>query len=387
MSADGATGSAVRAAGRDLRLDFFRGVGLVFIFLDHIPDNWISYLTLANVMFCDAAEIFLFISGYSAAMVFGRLGQREGSVFAAAQALKRTWTLYVAHIFLFVIFVAQVAYAARRFDNPMFAEEMNVASFLEEPGVAVLMALFLQLQPMFMSILPLYIVLLLGLSLLLPLLKRGFLAPILLASIALWILVQVTGVNLPLYPDGRWYFNPLAWQCLFMIGAAFGYSGNVLGRDPPLLQTPPLWVSAAFLAVCVAAKLALTFGPNFDLMPGWLYDALWRIGDKTSLGPLRLLNFLALAHVVVAVVGVDSRWLASEWARPLVRAGQHSLEIFCFGIFLSVAGHAILTEWGHGWAPEAVVSAGGIVAMLIAARFLSWSRRRAGGATAARSGG
>jgi hypothetical protein len=172
-----------------------------------------------------------------------------------------------------------------------------------------------------------------------------------------------------------------------MIGAAFGYAGNVLGRDPPMLKAPPLWVSVAFLVACVATKLALTLGERFELFPGWFYGASWRIGDKTSLGPLRLLNFLALAHVVVAVVAVDSRWLASRWARPLVRAGQHSLEIFCFGIFLSVGGHAILTEWGHGWIPEAVVSAGGIAAMLLAARFLSWSRRRSSPATPARSGG
>jgi hypothetical protein len=161
-----------------------------------------------------------------------------------------------------------------------------------------------------------------------------------------------------------------------MIGAAFGYAQRVEGRDPPLLAAPPLWASAAFLGLCVAGKLALTLGTRWDAIPAWLHDATWRIADKTSLGPLRLLNFLALAHVTVALVSVDSRWLASRAARPIVLCGQHSLEIFCFGIFLSVAGHAILTEWGHGFAPEAVVSAGGIAALLAAARYLSWSKRR-----------
>ena len=167
--------AATRPAGggRDLRLDFFRGLGLLFIFLDHIPDNWVSYLTLANVVFCDAAEIFVFISGISAALVFGRLFEREGYVFAAAQALRRTWTLYVAHVFLFVIFTAQVSYAAQRWRNPLFAEEMNISGFLDDPGVAILKALTLQLQPMFMGILPLYIVLLVALAILLPLLRRA----------------------------------------------------------------------------------------------------------------------------------------------------------------------------------------------------------------------
>ncbi len=363
------------ASGRDLRLDFFRGVGLVFIFLDHVPDNWISYLTLANVAFSDAAEVFLFISGYSAAMVFGRLAEREGFVFAGAQAVRRTWLLYVAHVFLFMIFLAQVAYATRRLENPMFAEELRVASFLDEPGTAVLMALSLRLQPLFMNILPLYILLLLGLALLLPALRRG-LAPVLILGFALWLSVQGFGYNLPAYPDGNWFFNPFAWQLMFLLGVAYGYTGNVAGPRPAWLRGPPVGISAAFLALCVAGKLALTFGTMLGVMPIWLQDAVWRLADKTNLGPLRLLNFFALAHVTVALVPSGARWLASTWVRPLVRCGQHSLEVFCFGIFLSVAGHAILTEWGHGWASESAVSAGGIAAMFVLARFLSWSKRR-----------
>jgi len=374
-----------RPPGRDLRLDFFRGLGLVFIFLDHIPDNWISYLTLANVAFCDAAEIFLFISGYSAAMVFGRLAEREGYLFAGAQAARRTWLLYVAHVFLFMIFLAQVAYATRRLANPMFAEELKVASFLDEPGTAVLMALSLQLQPMFMNILPLYILLLLALALLLPALRRG-LGPVLIVGFALWASVQGFGENLPAYPDGSWFFNPLAWQLMFLLGAAYGYTGHVVGALPGWLRGPPVWVSAVFVALCLAGKLALTFGTMFDLLPPWLHDAVWRVADKTSLGPLRLLNFLALAHVTVALVPAEAGWLASRWVRPLVRCGQHSLEVFCFGIFLSVAGHAILTEWGHGWASESAVSVGGIAAMFVLARFLSWSKRRVRAAPAGAKG-
>jgi hypothetical protein len=374
------------APGRDLRLDLFRGVGLVFIFLDHVPDNWISYLTLANVVFCDAAEIFIFISGYAAALAFGRIAEREGFVFAGVQALRRTWTLYVAHVFLFVIFVAQVAWATRRLANPMFAEELNVASFLDEPAVAVLKALSLQLQPMFMNILPLYIVLLIALALLLPLLRR-FLAPVLAVSFALWAATQATGFNLPGHPDGTWFFNPFAWQALFLLGAACGYSGHVAGRVPAALRPPKLPVAAAALALCVAGKLALTFGTRFELIPGWLFDATWRLADKTAMGPLRLLSFVALAGVTVALVRPDSAWLADRRLRPLIRCGQHSLAIFCLGIFLSVAGHAILTEWGHGWIPEAAVSVAGIAAMLLAARFLAWAKRRPVAARAPAAGG
>jgi len=114
--------AALRPAGRDLRLDFFRGLGLLFIFIDHVPDNAFSYLTLANFVFCDAAEIFVFLSGYAAVLVFGRQIAPEGTLYASVQVLKRCWTLYVAHIFLFVVYTAQVSWTAQRFENPLFVE-------------------------------------------------------------------------------------------------------------------------------------------------------------------------------------------------------------------------------------------------------------------------
>src|SRR6266481_4553339 len=103
---------AVKATSgpRDLRLDFFRGLALFFIFIDHIPENSLSYFTLPSIGFSDAAEVFIFISGYTAALVYDRTLQRQGWLFATAQVYRRVWQLYVAHIFLFVIFTAEVSY-------------------------------------------------------------------------------------------------------------------------------------------------------------------------------------------------------------------------------------------------------------------------------------
>src|SRR5580704_8956151 len=111
---------------RDLRLDFFRGLALFFIFIDHIPENILSYFTLPSIGFSDAAEVFIFISGYTAALVYGRALRRQGVLFATAQIYHRVWQLYVAHIFLFVIFTAEVSYAIFAVRNPMYADEMGV---------------------------------------------------------------------------------------------------------------------------------------------------------------------------------------------------------------------------------------------------------------------
>ena len=117
---------------RDLRLDFFRGLSLIFIFIDHIPHNILSYFTLQSITFFDAAEGFIFISGFTAALVYGRRLDEKGVVYATARVLQRAWQLYVAHIFLFVLFVAEVSYTAATFKNPMYNEEMRVADFLDE---------------------------------------------------------------------------------------------------------------------------------------------------------------------------------------------------------------------------------------------------------------
>ena len=145
---------------RDLRLDFFRGLALIFIFIDHISENVLSYFTPQAVQFYDAAEIFIFISGYTAALVYGRTLASQGPLYATARIFSRAWQLYVAHIFLFMMFIAEVSYTVTTFNNPMYNDEMRVGDFLEEPHVAIIKALLLEFQPTFLDILLLYILLL-----------------------------------------------------------------------------------------------------------------------------------------------------------------------------------------------------------------------------------
>src|SRR3974377_1292141 len=163
----------VLPSGRDLRLDLFRGLALWLIFLDHIPSNVVSWLTIRNYGFSDATEIFVFISGYTAAFVYGREMDDRGVVVASARILKRVWQIYVAHIFLFVVYMAEIAYVAASFDNPLYSEEMGILNFLKQPHVTMIQAMLLKFKPANMDVLPLYIVLLGGFPPLLWLLKRS----------------------------------------------------------------------------------------------------------------------------------------------------------------------------------------------------------------------
>src|ERR1700754_2748265 len=132
----------IAAAGeRELRLDLFRGMALWLIFIDHLPPNILTWFTIRNYGFSDATEIFIFISGYTAAFVYGRAMVEAGFVVATARIMRRVWQIYVAHVFLFTIFLAEISYVATRFENPLYSEEMGIMDFLKQPDVAIMQAL------------------------------------------------------------------------------------------------------------------------------------------------------------------------------------------------------------------------------------------------------
>src|SRR5437879_10314308 len=88
--------------------------------------------TLQSMMFSDAAEVFILISGYTAGMVYGRAMERQGFLVAGVRVYHRVWQLYVAHVFLFMMFMATVAYTVGALNNSLYAEEFGAANFLNE---------------------------------------------------------------------------------------------------------------------------------------------------------------------------------------------------------------------------------------------------------------
>jgi hypothetical protein len=355
---------------RDLRLDFFRGLALVFIFFDHIPGNLVSWLTVRNYAFSDATEMFIFISGYSAALAYGGALQRQGFLVAAAKVLRRCWQLYIAHIFLFVIFTAQIAYVAHNFRNPMFVDEMGIAGFLNEPYVALGQALLLKFKPANMDVLPLYIALLLVFPVILWGLYKNS-TVVLAASITLYVLQWYFDWNLPSYPDDKgWFFNPFAWQLLFVFGALCGrWRGTPLWPWLPARAT----LIAAIVYILFAFFIVMTWHfPRLAVyVPTWLAQILYPI-DKTDLDLLRLASFLALAYVTVHFVTADAAFLRWRVAAPLIRCGQHSLHVFCLGIFLSFAGHLVLTEISGRPVSQILVNIAGVGLMVGMAYLLAW---------------
>jgi hypothetical protein len=369
------------ASGRDLRLDLFRGLALWLIFLDHIPENVVSWITIRHYGFSDATEIFVFISGYTAAFVYGREMRERGFVVGAARVLRRAWQVYVAHIFLFVLYLAAVSYVTTAFDNPLYSEEIGILNFLQQPAGTLVQAMILRFQPANMNILPLYIVLLLGLPpTLWLLLRRPTLA--LGASAALYVAVRIFGLRLATYPDGTWFFNPLAWQFLFVFGAWCAL-GGVARFSRFILSRPALLLAIAYLAFVFALSFVWNISWLEARAPRWLSNWIFSI-DKSNLDPERFIHFVALAVVTVQFVPRDRPWLESRWLRPIILCGQHSLVVFCLGEFLSFAGHFVITEVGGGPATHLLVSVAGICIMVGVALLLTWYKRTEGRSRAAR---
>ena len=367
-------------AGRDLRLDFFRGVALFCIFLDHLPDNFLAQFTLQSFMFSDAAEVFILISGYTAGMVYGRSLERQGFVVAAARIGHRVWQLYVAHVFLFVIFLATVAYTVEMLNSSLYAEEFLAADFLNEPGVAVIKALTLQFQPAYMGILPLYIVLLA----ILPFVLAGLRAwpkVVLGVSFALWLAVQLDPrIALSGYPgpDRVWDFNPFGWQALFFLGAwlgwrGFRHTGSWLDRDWSLA------LAAALALAGLVIRFSLTLHDLYHPIPALgTSKVMWLFLSKGDLGLLRFANVLVLAVLVRRLISSRAPFLAGRAAWPFLACGRHSLHIFCVGILLAVLGHLVLGEFFGGFLMQLAVSAVGVAIMIAVAAFMDWFAAQAG---------
>jgi hypothetical protein len=359
---------------RELRLDLFRGLALWLIFIDHLPTNILTWLTIRNYGFSDATEIFIFISGYTAAFVYGRAMLESGFVIATARIMRRVWQIYVAHVFLFTIFLAEISYVATSFENPLYSEEMGIMDFLKQPDVTIIQALLLRFRPVNMDVLPLYIVLMLFLPMILWLMKWRADVTLLLAA-ALYAVTWHYDLYLSAYPNGFWAFNPLAWQLLFVFGAWCAL-GGATRMSRILSSRVTLWICFAYLFAAFFVTLTWHLPQLNYLMPKRLEQWMYPI-NKTDLDVLRFAHFLALAAITVRFLPRDWPGLKSPWLRPLILCGQHSLEIFCLGVFLSFAGHFILAEIHGGAWLHLVISLSGIVIMSAAAWLFSWYKHSA----------
>jgi len=354
---------------RELRLDLFRGLALWLIFIDHLPPSLLTWFTIRNYGFSDAAEIFIFISGFTAALVYGRATFERGIVIGTARVARRVWQIYTAHLLLFLVLMAEIAVVTAYSGKQFYVHEMVVEDFFKEPGAVMIQALLLRFRPLNMDVLPLYVVLMLCLPLVFALARLHRDLPLAVA-VVFYVLTNRFDLHLSTYGNGFWSFNPCAWQLLFVFGAWCALGGG--RRISPALDNPYIfWLAVAWLGAAFFVTMTWYFPQLEGVIPAWLARLIYPI-NKTDFDILRFVHFLALAVVALRFVPSGRDGLQSGWARPLILCGQYSLQIFALGVALSFAGYALLMELDASAALHVVVGAAGILIMYGVARIFTW---------------
>lgn len=333
---------------RDPRIDAFRGLALMMIFINHVPGNPYEKFTIGNWGFSDAAEGFFVMSGIAAGIAYARglaADHRAGHGLWAgiAPLWRRARTLYLVHLVLTICVIAIFAAAAAAFQMPGLLDKHNLGAVFERPYQVLFAIPLLGHQIGYVNILPVYCVLLLVTPFAILL---GMWRPMALlgVSVGLWFAAGWWRVSIPNFPEpGEWFFNPLSWQLIFVVGLLIG----LRLRHGERLVRRSWWLfglALAFLAVALAWRHVPALG-------SYMNHQMWRLSEagapfhivsheKSYLALPRLLHILALVYVL-SCLPVVLRLCGSRAAAPLRLLGQHGLLVFAIGTGLALAFQAV----------------------------------------------
>ena len=353
-------------------IDFWRGIVLAMIFINHVPGNGFEIMTHRHVGFSDSAEAFVFLAGVSVVLAYGGrcLSGQPWRGFHAIMG--RVVTLYGVQIALSFAAIVIFAIGALVFNDDTIMQEHGRDLFLSNPMRAVVAVTGLSHQLGYFNILPLYIVFLLWAPVLL-LLARLDSRLMLGASALIYLLAHEYGWNFPTWPvAGGWFFNPFAWQFLFAAGMfiAIGLrAGEGIRFDRRLF------------AVCVAILIASAFVVTkaFGFLPA-LPEQLNSVVDmsKTHLAPIRMVHFLALAYVLYHS-GLTLMAKSGSLFAPLCVIGRQSLPVFAAGSILSAVGQVVIGMRNTGFIDDLLFIGGGLLLLYAIALYLSDRRHVAPG--------
>lgn len=357
---------------RDPRLDIWRGLAMYIIFVSHIQANpWAFYIP-ANFGPSDAAEMFVFCSGYAAAIAFGGTFAKLGFWMGTRRILFRCWQIYWSHLGLFfaIAVVTVIITAALGPTAKNYVGKLNLEPFFDDTAMNLVGLFTLTYVPNYFDILPMYLVILLMTPIVVGLQRFGTRYAVAFC-LGLYLCVLAFGWNLPAEPwdDRKWFFNPLAWQLLF-------FTGFALARG--WLPVPPFkwWLVLAailFLIACVA----VFHWPIYREHP-WLkaiHDVLWISGVKTNQHPIRYVHVLALTFVAVWLVRGREHWLLSAALSPVRKVGQQALATFMTSMMLSWLATIFLDQLGRSALTLTFVNVGGLLLMTGVAYMVSWYKR------------
>ncbi|WP_321950734.1 OpgC domain-containing protein [Paraburkholderia bannensis] len=335
--------------GRSIEVDFFRGIVLIVIVLDHIPGSALSHVMLHAYALCDSAEVFVFLGGYASAAAFMAVHAHRGVSAAKQRFLRRSWEIYRAYLLTAVLTLLSGALLAVLHLNPLAADLSGWAPFALHPFRETLNVLTLARQPYLSSVLPMYVIFALCVPATVPLARRAPL-PTLAASLLVWVFAPQLAALFSANHVADWSFNPFAWQLMFVFGMLCRL--HPMPADFKASQAARWLVRLAFAAVAAfaAVKLLVLTQP----LPGAM---------KQHLAFARVVNFIVIAMVAAYFVHRGTVARLAAWLPSVVTVGRTGLVCFVGGTLISVAVDTATPHALHGAAAFAAGLAGDIVAI------------------------
>jgi hypothetical protein len=353
---------------RDPRLDFFRGVAMLIIFIAHVPNNfWANYIP-ARYGWSDAAEMFVFCSGYAAAIAFGGTFLRAGFFHGVVRVLFRIWQLYTSHILIFFLILALCVIGNEVLEAKNYVGRLNLQYFMNQTPEALLGLVTLTYVPNYFDILPMYM----GALLLIPvamLLSRVHPWLPIAASVALYLGNWILDGGLPAHPKHpnlEWFFNPMGWQILF-------FTGFALSRG--WIKAPPVRAELVILALAfVLISIPFAHWPTWTRIPAYreIHDILAPYRTKTDYGMLRYVHFFCLAYLALAFVKGREHLLEANWAKPILKVGQQALPVFLLNMWLAQLAGMALDTAGRTTATVSLINLIGLGCVVGFAYLVSW---------------
>ncbi|WP_092001260.1 OpgC domain-containing protein [Polaromonas sp. OV174] len=347
---------------RRWELDALRGLMLVLMTLTHLPTRLSSPLG-QPFGFVSAAEGFVLLSAYMAGMVYARMARKKGIDAMRGAFWRRALKVYACHAATLFFLFTVIAAVGLRIDQPAVKDLMSF--YLAHPATALLTGLMLIYTPPLLDILPMYILfMLVSPWVLAHALRHGWfwiVAGSVLAwglaqlGLGLWVYqatVAVTGLSVPFQETGS--FATFSWQLLWVLGLWMGAGRSAEGARPLAFAR---WVTVLAVLVALVGFIWRHHGEGGQAAFGGNVG-LNLLFDKWLLGPLRLLDLLALVAVVIHF----GPWLKARVRRVrwLETLGAASLPVFCAHLMIVLL---VLAIWGanpyaHAWWTDAALLLG-----------------------------
>jgi len=353
----------VRAANP---IDFWRGFALVAIFINHIPGIYYSQFTPAAISFSDSADLFVFLAGWALRLMVGTPERPLAPWYLVLRLGGRALTLYAAQILITMVAIAMLAGVALWRDNPLLLEWHNAAALFFDPVPTHVGLALLTHHLGYFDILPLYVVLML--------MAPGFAlidryAPnwVLPVSLAIYVATLAIPVTIPTWPvEGQWFFNPLAWQLIFVLGFVLAREDGIGGFVRRHIVAIRI-IALPIVIVCAIISV-YSLWPDPTKLPR---PRLFFLLGKTFATPPRTIQFLALIAVMSVTYPYIERfasWLVDFFSM----LGRNSLYVFCVGSILSLAGQIIRFLYQGNIVIDTAVVVCGIAIMAFTAWLPEW---------------